>query len=46
MVAVCNKANSPLQLEAQKQEKHFSPNLDPESGHTVSYVMLRVERWC
>ena len=39
MIAACNKANSPSQLEAQKLDEHFSHNLDPESEHTVSSVV-------
>lgn len=42
MVATCNEANSPSQLEAQKLDEHFSHNLDPESERTVSIVVFTV----
>ena len=43
MVAVWMKANSPSQLEAQKQDKHSSHSLDRESGHTVSLADFCIE---
>jgi hypothetical protein len=38
-----SQANSLSQMEAQQPEMLLSPNLGPESGHTVSTAVLRVE---
>lgn len=39
MVAACNEANFPSQLEAQQPDKHFSPNLGPGLERTVGIIV-------
>ena len=47
MVVAGNEANFPSQLEAQKLDKHFSPNLGPGLERTVSIIVgVPVERQC
>ena len=39
MVAACNEANLPSQLEAQQLDRHFSPNLGLGLERTVSIIV-------